>query len=68
MLLKIQLLWVGNVSSVEDHLPKIVLDGELPTDYQKRYNDSLKRSLTTYNTDKRQCSTQKNVDPSAPTT
>ena len=63
MFLKYQPRWAGHVSRMEDHrLPKIVMFGELSTGYRKRgaprkrFKDSLKKSLTTYNIDHRQWS------------
>ena len=63
MLMKTQLRWAGHVSRMEDHrLPKIVLYGELSTGHRvrgapkKRYQDSLKKSLSTCHIDHRQWS------------
>ena len=65
MLLKTQLCWAGHVSKMEDHrLPKIILYGQLSTGHRdkgaplKKYKDTLKRSLSTFNIDYCQWKTQ----------
>ncbi|XP_071510462.1 uncharacterized protein [Diadema antillarum] len=59
-LMKTQLRWAGHVSRMEDHrLPKVMLYGELSSGHRdrggprKRYNDCLKKTLSTCNIDHR---------------
>ncbi|KAJ7427801.1 hypothetical protein WISP_03818 [Willisornis vidua] len=64
MLMRMQPRWAGHVSRMEDHhLPKIVLYGELVTDFhkrgapKKRYKDSLKHYLSSGHIDCHEWST-----------
>ena len=62
MLLKIQLHWAGHVSRMEDHHLQKVTVWRLSTGHkgapQKKYEDTLKKSLVTCNIDYRQWTLQ----------